>query len=65
MGSQVDDRDFTTLLSELTLEEKITLLSGRDFSTAAGVARLNIPPIRVSLSQDPMAQAGRRNEEAS
>ncbi|KAK1480512.1 thermostable beta-glucosidase B [Colletotrichum tamarilloi] len=50
MGSQVDDRDFTTLLSELTLEEKITLLSGRDFSTAAGVARLNIPPIRVADS---------------
>ncbi|OHE97153.1 thermostable beta-glucosidase B [Colletotrichum orchidophilum] len=50
MGSQVDDRDFTALLPELTLEEKITLLSGRDFSTAAGVARLNIPPIRVADS---------------
>ncbi|KAI8163757.1 Beta-glucosidase [Colletotrichum sp. SAR 10_70] len=50
MGSQVDERDFTALLSELTLEEKVALLSGRDFSTAAGVARLNIPPIRVADS---------------
>lgn len=49
MGSQIDERDFTALLSELTLEEKVALLSGRDFSTAAGVARLNIPPIRVSI----------------
>ncbi|KAL0932816.1 glycoside hydrolase family 3 domain protein [Colletotrichum truncatum] len=50
MGSQIDERDFTSLLPELTLEEKIALLSGRDFSTAAGVPRLNIPPIRVSDS---------------
>ncbi|TEA20929.1 Beta-glucosidase [Colletotrichum sidae] len=50
MGSQPDERDFTSLLSELTLEEKVTLLSGRDFSTAAGVPRLNIPPIRVADS---------------
>ncbi|KAF6803909.1 glycoside hydrolase family 3 domain protein [Colletotrichum sojae] len=50
MGSQVDERDFTSLLPDLTLEEKIKLLSGRDFSTAAGVDRLNIPPIRVADS---------------
>ncbi|WQF89903.1 Putative glycoside hydrolase, family 3, glycoside hydrolase family 3 domain, immunoglobulin [Colletotrichum destructivum] len=50
MTSQVEDRDFTSLLSELTLDEKITLLSGRDFSTAAGVPRLNIPPIKVADS---------------
>ncbi|OHW97258.1 thermostable beta-glucosidase b [Colletotrichum incanum] len=50
MGSTVDDRDFKSLLPELTLEEKVALLSGRDFSTAAGVPRLNIPPIKVADS---------------
>ncbi|OLN96828.1 putative beta-glucosidase I 2 [Colletotrichum chlorophyti] len=50
MGSAIDERDFTSLLPELTLEEKIALLSGRDFSTAAGVARLEIPPIKVADS---------------
>ncbi|GKT46123.1 putative beta-glucosidase I [Colletotrichum spaethianum] len=50
MGSQVDDRDFRSLLPELSLEEKVALLSGRDFSTAAGVPRLNIPPIKVADS---------------
>lgn len=39
--------DFRDLLPKLTLEEKITLLSGRDFTTVAGVERLGIPPIRV------------------
>ena len=41
---------FASLLPELTLEEKVALLSGRDFSTAAGVTRLGIPPIRVADS---------------
>ncbi|KAK6844157.1 hypothetical protein PG995_014267 [Apiospora arundinis] len=41
---------FASLLPELTLEEKVALLSGRDFSTAAGVDRLGIPPIRVADS---------------
>lgn len=41
---------FASLLSSLTLEEKVSLLSGRDFSTAAGVSRLGIPPIRVADS---------------
>ncbi|KAL1601774.1 hypothetical protein SLS60_006689 [Paraconiothyrium brasiliense] len=41
---------FASLLHELTLEEKVALLSGRDFSTAAGVARLGIPPLRVADS---------------
>jgi beta-glucosidase len=38
---------FVGLLPELTLEEKLTLLSSRDFSMAAGVARLGMLPIRV------------------
>lgn len=41
--------DYQSLLPELTLDEKVTLLSGRDFSTAAGVDRLNIPPITVRI----------------
>ncbi|EUC40256.1 glycoside hydrolase family 3 protein [Bipolaris oryzae ATCC 44560] len=41
---------FASLLSELTLEEKVTLISGRDFSAVAGVARLGIPPLRVAES---------------
>lgn len=42
--------DFKSLLPQLTLSEKVTLLSGRDFSNAAGISRLNIPPIKVSNS---------------
>lgn len=41
---------FTDLLAELTLDEKVTLLSGRDFTHAAGVVRLGIPPLRVADS---------------
>jgi hypothetical protein len=41
--------DFRSLLSELTLEEKVALLSGKSFTTAAGVSRLGIPPIKVWL----------------
>ncbi|KAG7107818.1 Beta-glucosidase B like protein [Verticillium longisporum] len=49
---------FEELLKELTLEEKVTLLSGRDFSTAAGVERLGIPPIRVADSVSGIRPAG-------
>lgn len=50
--------DFTTLLQDLTLSEKIALLSGKDFSTAAGVPRLNIPPIRVADSVNGIRPSG-------
>ncbi|KAM0276263.1 hypothetical protein ACHAQH_006938 [Verticillium albo-atrum] len=49
---------FKGLLSELTLQEKVKLLSGRDFSTAAGAERLNIPPIRVADSVSGIRPAG-------
>ncbi|RBQ81833.1 hypothetical protein VDGD_21099 [Verticillium dahliae] len=49
---------FEELLKELTLEKKVTLLSGRDFSTAAGVERLGIPPIRVADSVSGIRPAG-------
>ncbi|KAH7175090.1 thermostable beta-glucosidase B [Fusarium flagelliforme] len=52
------DDDFCSLLSKLTLREKITLLSGQDFSTIAGVSRLNIPPIRVADSTSGIRPSG-------
>jgi hypothetical protein len=42
------DHDFRKLLAALTLEEKVRLLSGESFTAAAGVKRLNIPPIKAS-----------------
>ncbi|KAL2843353.1 glycoside hydrolase superfamily [Aspergillus pseudoustus] len=44
------DHDFRELLSVLTLEEKVRLLSGESFTAAAGVKRLNISPIKVADS---------------
>ncbi|KAJ4007754.1 hypothetical protein NW766_009557 [Fusarium irregulare] len=52
------DDDFCSLLSKLTIQEKITLLSGQDFSTIAGVSRLNIPPIRVADSTSGIRPSG-------
>lgn len=39
--------NFTSLLPQLTLEEKVDLLSGTDFVHSSGVSRLNIPPLKV------------------
>lgn len=39
--------NFTSLLPQLTLEEKVGLLSGTDFVHSSGVSRLNIPPLKV------------------
>lgn len=50
--------DFVSLLPQLTLEEKCTLLSGKDFSTAAGVPRLGIPHVRVADSVNGIRPAG-------
>lgn len=44
--------DVDQVLSELTLEEKIELLSGRDTWSTYPVERLNIPSITVRCSQD-------------
>jgi hypothetical protein len=48
MGSAADI-DYTTLLGELTLEEKIKLLSGMHFSAGGGAERVGIPPLHVSF----------------
>ena len=37
-----------TLLKQLTLEEKVNLLSGANFVSSAGVDRLNVPALKVS-----------------
>ncbi|KAH7129146.1 glycoside hydrolase superfamily [Dactylonectria macrodidyma] len=39
--------DFRTLLGDLSLEEKISLLSGRDFVSTPGVSRVGIPPLKT------------------
>ena len=38
---------FIALLHKLTLEEKVTLLSGIDFVSSSPVPRLNIPSLKV------------------
>ncbi|KAM0345704.1 hypothetical protein ACHAPU_006359 [Fusarium lateritium] len=59
MGSLTSiDEDFCSLLPGLTLREKVTLLSGRDFSTIAGVPRLGVPPIRVADSTSGIRPSG-------
>ena len=42
------DFDVEGVLSQLTLNEKISLLSGIDFWHTAAIPRLNIPSIRLS-----------------
>jgi hypothetical protein len=37
------------LLSQLTLEEKVSLLSGKDFRTTPGIPRLRIAQLVVGL----------------
>ncbi|KAJ4304478.1 hypothetical protein N0V90_000004 [Kalmusia sp. IMI 367209] len=49
---------YTSLLPSLTLEEKISLLSGCDFSTTPGVPRLSIPHIRVADSINGIRPSG-------
>jgi hypothetical protein len=36
-------------LSHLSLEEKVSLLSGVSFTSTAGIDRLSIPPLKVSI----------------
>jgi beta-glucosidase len=38
---------YRSLLQELTLEEKVTLLSGTDFVSSSPVPRLSIPSLKV------------------
>lgn len=49
MGStdKMADVSYRSLAGELTLEEKVKLLSGKDFRSTAGVPRLNIPPLKT------------------
>lgn len=46
------ENSFVDPIMGLTVEEKVTLLSGLgDFRTIAGVERLGIVPLKVSISQ--------------
>ncbi|EAR07820.1 glycoside hydrolase family 3 C-terminal domain-containing protein [Reinekea blandensis] len=44
----IDDNELDTLLSQLTLEEKALLCSGKDFWRLQGIERLNLPSIMVT-----------------
>lgn len=44
----------TSLLDQLTLQEKVSLLSGSDFASATGVERLKIPVLKVSVKNLPL-----------
>jgi len=41
--------DILSLLKKMTTEEKVVLLSGVDFVHTAGIQRLNIPALKVSI----------------
>ncbi|KAH6974145.1 glycoside hydrolase superfamily [Ilyonectria sp. MPI-CAGE-AT-0026] len=43
----MEEVDFSTLIGDLSLEEKISLLSGRDFVSTPGVPRVGIPPLKT------------------
>jgi beta-glucosidase len=51
MASTSDEGSFTALISKLTLEEKISLLSGNSFNTTPGIPRLGIPQIKVHFTR--------------
>lgn len=46
-SEDMNNANFESLLSQLTLEEKVSLLSGKDFRNIGGVSRLGIPPLKV------------------
>lgn len=45
---KVDEARIEELLSQLTLEEKISMIHGEALFQTAGVARLGIPPLKMS-----------------
>jgi len=47
-GDRGTHRDLEALLAELTLPEKVTLLTGRGFWTTQAIPRLGIPALKVS-----------------
>ena len=48
MGSLAPTPDIEAIISQLTLEEKASLLAGRDFWTTNAVPRLGVPTLKVS-----------------
>jgi beta-glucosidase len=50
MAQQAPELDarISALLGEMTLEEKVSLMAGRDFWTLPAIERLGIPSLRVS-----------------
>lgn len=54
-------RHMLGLLEQLTIEEKVALLSGHDFSTTVGIPRLNIPSLKLSDSTSSVKGASLQN----
>lgn len=48
MGSYSPVPDIPALVSQLTFQEKISLLAGKDFWSTHGVDRINVPAMKVS-----------------
>ncbi|KAK0611310.1 glycoside hydrolase superfamily [Immersiella caudata] len=58
-----DKASIEALLSQLTLEEKVSLLSGHQFNATPGVPRLGIPPIKVADSINGIRPSGPSSED--
>ncbi len=44
-----ETQSYAALLPELTLQEKVSLLSGNSFNTTPSIPRLGIPQIKVRV----------------
>lgn len=49
--------EIRSLLKQMTVEEKVAIISGADFVSVAGVPRLNIPALKVSQSRSTSYEA--------
>ena len=45
----LSEKKLNEIISELTLDEKLSMIHGAEFFKTAGVERLNIPPLVSSL----------------
>jgi hypothetical protein len=41
-------QEMLQLIEQLSVEEKVSLLAGRDFSSTAAISRLKLPSLKVS-----------------
>lgn len=48
MAAEPSDQELLSLLAQLTLDEKISMLGGRNFWETVPIERLNIPSLKAS-----------------